>query len=500
MTLRTAGNLWLREHFNLKNYRLTHHSYIGSNEKVELNGQGEVSQIYGRKYAPDNDTVLAHVVFSIKYDDLDLSFLKAVFNQLSQQEIIDFIAVSPSGKYARKIGFLYEFLFGVELDLPFLVSGNYTDLLDKNEYITGRIMKDDRWRINNNLLGTALFCPVVRRTVVLNQLLRTDTRLQIENLKTNYSADIFRRATNYLYSKETRSSYEIENEKPSTERMNRFIALLMQAGKAPSEQILSEASLTELQKSIVDSRFASTGFRDFQNYIGQLLPYGNELIHYICPPPQHVSTLMHGLKIVADKTEGIHPIIRAALIAFGFVFIHPFEDGNGRLHRFLIHDMLVRDGVVPDGLIIPVSSHMLNNMQEYDSALEQYSKPLIQKISYTKQTDGTLNVTNPKEVEAYFCYPELTAQCVFLAQTIQETINLDMPKELEFIQHYDELKRELQNIVDMPDKDINLMIVFLHQNKGTFPNRRRKDFSKLTEDEIGRMESAFNDIFKNNGD
>ena len=52
----------------------------------------------------------------------------------------------------------------------------------------------------------------------------------------------------------------------------------------------------------------------------------------------------------------------------------------------------------------------------------------------------------------------------------------------------------------MPDKDINLMIVFLHQNKGTFPNRRRKDFSKLTEDEIGRMESAFNDIFKNNGD
>ena len=46
MTLRTAGNLWLREHFNLKNYRLTHHSYIGSNEKVELNGQGEVSQIY----------------------------------------------------------------------------------------------------------------------------------------------------------------------------------------------------------------------------------------------------------------------------------------------------------------------------------------------------------------------------------------------------------------------------------------------------------------------
>ena len=159
--------------------------------------------------------------------------------------------------------------------------------------------------------------------------------------------------------------------------------------------------------------------------------------------------------------------------------------------------MLVRDGVVPDGLIIPVSAHMLNNMQEYDSTLEQYSKPLIQQIDYTKKADGTLEVTNSGEVEAYFRYPDLTAQCVFLAQTIQETINQDMPEELEFIQHYDELKRELQNIVDMPDKDINLMIMFLHQNKGVFPNRRRKDFAKLTDEEIGSMETAYKAIFNN---
>jgi len=143
-----------------------------------------------------------------------------------------------------------------------------------------------------------------------------------------------------------------------------------------------------------------------------------------------------GLKKAADKTEGTYPIIRAALISFGFVFIHPFEDGNGRLHRFLIHDMLVRDGIVPDGLIIPVSVHLLNNMQEYDSALEKYSKPVMQQISYTKKADGTLHVTNPEEVEGCFRYPDLTAQCVFLAKTIQETINKDMPEELEFIQHY----------------------------------------------------------------
>ena len=66
MALRTVGNLWLREHFNLKKYRLTHNSYIGNNEKVELNAQGEVSQIYGRKYITDEDTPLAHLVFALK--------------------------------------------------------------------------------------------------------------------------------------------------------------------------------------------------------------------------------------------------------------------------------------------------------------------------------------------------------------------------------------------------------------------------------------------------
>jgi hypothetical protein len=51
-----------------------------------------------------------------------------------------------------------------------------------------------------------------------------------------------------------------------------------------------------------------------------------------------------------------------------------------------------------------------------------------------------------------------------------------MPVELLFIQRYDEVKKELQRIVDMPDKLINLMINFLHQNKGVFPKKKQRDF------------------------
>ena len=36
------------------------------------------------------------------------------------------------------------------------------------------------------------------------------------------------------------------------------------------------------------------------------------------------------------KEDGFDPVLTTAVLGFGFVFIHPFEDGNGRLHRFLV--------------------------------------------------------------------------------------------------------------------------------------------------------------------
>ncbi|PVY41232.1 Fic family protein [Pontibacter virosus] len=495
MKLQTVGSLWLQEHFKLTRFVLTHRSYIGQNARLELTPSGEVNQVYGPKYVPASNTVMAHLEFSLKYDDLHLAFLQAVFVLVSEEEIVNYVATSPTGKYARKIGFLYEFLTGRQVVLAVAVGGNYVDLLEEGKYFTGKAVKVQKWRINNNLLGTAAFCPIVRKTSALADVLQHDLRQQVAQLKESYDLDTFSRAIHYLYSKETRSSYEIEKEKPPPERMERFIALLSHAGREPSEHLLGEENLTQLQNAIVDPRFAASGYRDFQNYIGQTLPNCVEMIHFICPPPEFVLSLMEGLKETATKSEGTSALVRATVISFGFVFIHPFEDGNGRLQRFLIHDMLVRDRVVPDGLIIPVSAHMLSHMRDYNKTLENYSIPLMRLVQYTKTASGELEVINKNEVEGYFRYPDLTDQTIFLAHTIQSTITDDIPQELAFIQRYDEAKRELQQIVDMPDKELNLMILLLHQNKGSFPKRRRKDFAKLTDDEIERMEQAYRKVF-----
>lgn len=489
------GSTWLKEHFKLNNLLLTHQSYLGARSKIEVNSDGTVIETFQINYLLKEETPLNHFEFALKYDDIQLSFFQTILKTISVNDIVEFINDTPNGKYTRKVGFWYEFLTGNILPLEDRTNNNYVDLLDSDKYFTGSVTKNTRWRINNNLLGNRDFCPIIKRTNSISKSMEINFSALLKDISSKYSPEILKRANNYLYRKETRSSYQIEKEEPSPERIERFVTLLNNAGKNDIGELLDEASLTKLQNQIVDTRFAAKGFRDYQNYIGQTTWNYDEIIHYICPPPQFLFSLMKGLSDTAIKLDGVHPIIKAVAVAFGFVFIHPFEDGNGRIHRFLIHDIMSRNNFVPEGMIIPVSAHMVNNMKLYDDALEAYSGYLLKIIKYSKNEKQELLVLNPNEVEGYYRFPDLTIQTEYLCNVIKTSVSNDLPKELFFLQNYDEAKELMKQKVDMPDKLIDSFIRFTHQNNGVFPKRRRKHFSMLEDDEIESLQTIFQNIF-----
>lgn len=491
----SVGFTWLKDHFHLTTAPLTHESYVGGRRRIETVRSNIVTETFTPNYFPVTNTPLDHVEFGLKYDDLNLDLLKKIFEHIPEPDVVAYINARPTSKYGHQIGFLFEFLTSKTLEMPNKVTGNYVDLLDSTKYVVAeKSKKNQRWLVNDNLLGTCNFCPLIRKTALVNHYLQSDFAGRLKTFQGSISPNLFRRATDYLYFKETKSSYGIERETTTPDREAKFVDLLRRAGTVSASEALSEHYLAEIQSVIVDPRFAHTNFRTWQNYVGQNMLGQAQRIHYVCPPGQFVQSLMQGLKDAAINSEGVNSVVRSAMIAFGFVFIHPFEDGNGRLHRFLIHDTLAHDKFVPEGMILPVSAYMLHNEREYDAVLELFSTPLSQLVNYSLNENHEMIVHNPASVEGYYRFPDLTSQVEYLFQAVEQTINTELMSEVLFLQHYDEAREKIRSIVDLPDRQLDLMIKLLHQNKGVLSKSKRAQFHQLTDSEIQRMEEEFKTI------
>ena len=453
---------------------------------------GRTIEFYPRAYWP-GDSVFETLEFALKYEGTNLSILHPLFASIDPEALRTGILEKPGGKYARRIWFLFEYLTGLELDLPTPRITNYVPLLNPDTYFTCEGVRSKRHRVLDNLLGVGAFCPTVRRTSRLKTASEADLRREASEILESYPADLVTRAGAYLYTKETRTSFAIENVTPGKKRIGRFVELLKHAG---AEEVLTKESLVGLQNVILDKRFADADYRSDQNYVGESVRLGSEIVHYVPPKPADVDDLMSGFIETAHRllNSDVDPVIAAAVISFGFVFIHPFTDGNGRLHRFLLHHALSRRGFTPERFIFPVSATMLRNRAQYDRMLESVSKSLQGAIDFEIDNEGRLTVLN--ETVDLYRYLDLTDVSEGLYSLMAETIKTDLVDELEFLVHYDRARSELQGIVDMPDRKLDLFIRLVLQNRGSLSRKKRNaHFEMLHNDEIAAMEKCLSDVF-----
>jgi hypothetical protein len=193
-----------------------------------------------------------------------------------------------------------------------------------------------------------------------------------------------------------------------------------------------------------------------------------------------------------DPESTVHPVCAAAAAAFGFVFVHPFLDGNGRIHRFLVHNVLARRNFTPEGVVFPVSAAMLREMGMYDRVLESFSGAIHPFIEYATDEDEQIAVSN--ETADLYRYFDVTPQAEYLFDCIEDTISRDLRAELDFLKFRDAAVKAVMEIVDMPNQRGALLVRLIHQNRGKLPPDKRQLFAELTDDEIAKMESAIQEI------
>ncbi len=348
--------------------------------------------------------------------------------------------------------------------------------------------------VHNNLPGVREFCPLIPRTSKIEAYLARNWSALAHEKAGLVHPDVLARAAAFLLLQDSRASFALEGENPGKNRAERWGLAIGQAGLHP----LTQDELLRLQSIVIaDTRFVKMGLRTEGGFIGAHdRDSGTPLPDHISARWQDLPRLIQGMidtDIRQRRESVVDPVVAAAMIAFGFVFTHPFTDGNGRIHRYLIHHVLAERGFAPTGLVFPVSAVILERVQEYRRVLESYSRPRLEFVEWRPTPAGNVEVLN--ETIDLYRYFDATRQAEFLYDCVAQTIEHNLPQEIRFLERYDRMKSAIRDRFDMPEHTSDLLIRFLRQNNGVLSKRaREREFQALTADECRELEELYAEI------
>jgi hypothetical protein len=335
---------------------------------------------------------------------------------------------------------------------------------------------------------------MIRRTPALTEFVRLDLAAEAVKTVGRTGAHVVARAASFLLLADSRASFEIEGERPPRNRLERWGRAVLQAGRNP----LTLDEILRLQLVLIeDARFVRPGLRPDGVFLGERDHFGDPLPEFIGARPDNLAGLMAGLIEANDRmrADGIDAVLKAAASAFGFVYIHPFQDGNGRMHRCLIHHVLAERKFTPPGMVFPVSSVMLDRIDDYRAALQAHSAPLMPFIEWRPTAERNVEVLN--ETADLYLYFDCTAEAEFLYACVRRTVNEDLPREIDYLRRHDEALRRIMEMVEMPNRMAENMVLYIRQNNGRLSKRRREgEFKQLTGEEVAVIESIVQEEFQ----
>lgn len=423
--------------------------------------------------APASAEPLAHVLFALKHEGTNLQILAEALTKINPASMLAELHKAPNGVYIRLACYLWEQFNSQQLSGLPGIGGPTHNVFDPARYLTGPVHRDSRWRIAFNGLGSIRYCATVEKTAYLQQAIDSDILGRTKAFVSSLGKGLTERAIEWAYLHETGNSFAIEREAPSEDKARAFIALLHQAHE---RRALTEAYLVELQNSVISNPLdKAAAFRSEQNWL-QGSARGAPGVSYVPPPPELAEELMRELMTFASTApQSMDPVLAAAITSFGFVFIHPFMDGNGRLSRFLFHQALCQSGKLEQGLLLPVSVAMKRNEDDYLATLQQYSRPVrahwnvrwIDEGQYEFKFNG-----HP----ALYRYWNATKCVEFAYRMAHEALEVELRRETQFLAQYDDIVKAVNDRFDLRGSDLVTLVRCCLDLGGTLSKGRRKQF------------------------
>lgn len=492
-----VGAAWLSSKFDVQVLsRMPVISQIGGRRSSQINN-GFRLETYAEPMRPKDDPA-SHLQFHLRHEVPHFEFLARLFTASGPEFVQGWVNEEPTGQYARRAAFLYEWFTGAQLEVPARLGGNYVDAIDAEQLVAAspdQVEKVQRWRVNDNLPGTPAFCPFVVKTEATLKAALLDIGSLVNDLTNEFGEDLLMRASVWMTLRESRSSFAIEGEADKTNRVQRF-ADVMARRTGMGEMPLSHATLAEMQQEILGqlTTIRAYGVRQSPVFVGETVRY-QQVVHYVAPPQNDVAAMLAGLRTFLQRTSGQSPTLRCAIASFGFVYIHPLADGNGRLHRFLVNDSLRRDGAIKAPMILPVSAVITDDAGErrnYDRVLDSISKPLMEavrdevqfspaQIEYPDGVFSNMTFMGNAQARPLWRYPDLGEHVQFMSSILYRTLTEQMREESRYLRSHSRMKDAIKEVVEMPDHQADRLIRSFDQNQGELSNVLAKEMPVLKE-------------------
>lgn len=177
-------------------------------------------RVFDKRYMPEQ-TIQGQLTFALRREDIDLLVLKRILEKFEPSVIETWVRSEPKGSSARRAWFFYETLTGRRLNLEDASGVTAVNALDSKRYFTAKGVLSKRHRVNDNLLGTKRFIPLIRRTEALERYLAANIAEKAHQVVGRVGAHLIARAASFLLLADSRASFEIEGERAPRNRLER---------------------------------------------------------------------------------------------------------------------------------------------------------------------------------------------------------------------------------------------------------------------------------------
>lgn len=475
-----CGYANLIEQFDIKTIPLRVKAVASSAVNKKLRQSNQL--IVPERMAPPANSPFDHVLFAMKHEGVNLAVLSEVLPKINKEELLAALYEMPSSAMLHKISFLWEYFTKDTIDFNCPNKG-YSTLFDGEKYITGPIEKNQKWKVAYNGIGPLSYCPTVEKTDLIKQGLEKNILALTKKLFDEIGSEYLDRALNWAYLSETKGTYDLERENVGGDKAKNFMKLLRHVKDACS---INESYLCDLQNEIVNNQFNHAfAFRSEQNWLAQGGSPSALSVTYIPPSPEVICDLMDGyMKMINGWNGFVDPVISAAIASFGFVYLHPFMDGNGRLSRFLIHHQLSKSDLIGDGVILPISVALKKRESEYLEALKAFSAPARDLWDAVFSGGDPLYDFTFYGTDSVYRYWDATTQVEFFFDIAEHALNVHLREEVEYLLRFDEIERIVNDRFDIRNNDRMLLISVAMERNGELSKNIRRKFSERVPPEV----------------